>query len=538
MTKPRIIGALGAACVAVLLLLSVGARPDGPRAAQGPIAISTAAADEQAPAVAYNGTDRQFLVVWLTRVGEATAVYGQRVSADGQLLGGPFPIGADAATWPPARRPSVAWNSQGREYLVAWESLNGGGVIYGQRVARDGSLLEGRKELNTAGHLTEGLDVAYNPTRNEYLLIWSDRREPYEDYPDVWARRLSATGSPLADEFLVCPKAEGGPCDGQSQRIPTLAYNSSAQEYLAAWQEFRRGASGSLSIDIVGRRISGTGVPLGGRILINSPEDGTQTLPDVAYNPAANEYMVVWRDGRENASQRRIYAQRLAADGSKLGGNGAVSIVLADQRHPVVKPLASPVGYVVLWGDSRAYPPSDLYTANADLYSRLYFMTSGWQGEIVLGTDYGEDWPDLEYDTANGRFLVVWQDGRNDPDGAAPWLCDIFADFLYSGPTPTPTTTPTPSRTPTATPTTSVSPTPTATPTATASPTPSPTFTATPSPTPTETSTPTPMPSPTATATPTPTLTPTATPTPTATATPWEVRRRAFLPFVARRYGG
>jgi hypothetical protein len=515
MMKPKVASAWGATfAIAVLLLWSVLGGPDGPRAAQGPIAISTAAADEQAPAVAYNDADRQFLVIWLTRVGDgAAAVYGQRVAADGALLGDPFQIGAEAsATWPPIYRPRVAWNSQDREYLVAWESPNGGGVIYGQRVARDGSLIEGPKALRAAGYRTDGIDLAHNPHRNEYLLIWSDRREPYEDYPDVWARRLSATGSPLATEFLVCSKASSGPCDGQSQRIPTLAYNPRSQEYLAAWQEFRRSASGGLTIDIVGRRLSGAGEPLGGKIIVNSPEAGTQTLPDIAYNPTANEYMVVWRDGREHANQRRIYAQRLAADGSKVGDNLPVSTVLADQRHPAVKPLASPAGYAVLWGDSRAYPPADLYTSNADLYGRLYLIAGGWQGERVLGSDYAKDWPDLEYDDANGRFLVVWQDGRNDPDGAAPWLFDIFADFLYSGPTPTPT----------ATPTASASPTPTATP----SPSATPTLTATPTPT----FTPTPTPSPTATATPTPTL------TPTATATPWMVTRRSFLPLAMRRY--
>ncbi len=332
----------------------------------------------------------------------------------------------------------------------------------------------------------------------------------------MWARRLSATGSPLATEFLVCSKASSGPCDGQSQRIPTLAYNPRSQEYLAAWQEFRRSASGGLTIDIVGRRLSGAGEPLGGKIIVNSPEAGTQTLPDIAYNPTANEYMVVWRDGREHANQRRIYAQRLAADGSKVGDNLPVSTVLADQRRPAVKPLASPAGYAVLWGDSRAYPPADLYTSNADLYGRLYLIAGGWQGERVLGSDYAKDWPDLEYDDANGRFLVVWQDGRNDPDGAAPWLFDIFADFLYSGPTPTPT----------ATPTASASPTPTATPSPSATPTP----TATPTPSPTATATPPPTLTPTATATPTPTI------TPTATATPWMVTRRSFLPLAMRRY--
>ena len=546
--KQKCIALFSIALAAILLLpraaanrAQVNAAPVRRAAAPvvGPISVATTAADEQVPSVVYNSTSGQFLVVWLVRIDDSTsAVHGQRFSADGEPLGGNFPIGTGGVAFPPATRPRVAWNSQGNEYLVAWDSRDNGGTFHGQRVSPDGSLLGNRLDLIVTGAPNEGMDLAYNPTPNEYLIIWSDRREPDPDYPQVYARRLSTTGSPLASEFFVCPKANPGVCDGQSQRQPAVAYNPQSQEYLAVWQDFRRGSTGVLSIDIVGRRISVAGVPLGGKIVIVNPDAGTQTLPDVAANNVSNEYMVVWRDGREVSNQRRIYAQRISAGGSLLGVNVPVSAVLADQRHPAVAAQTVPGGYTVVWADSRNYPPSDLNTANADLISRVYVNNSGtWQSEVTLDSNFAKDWPEMAYDAARNRYLVVWQDGRNDPDGAANgWLYDIFADFIYPGPTPTPTTTPTSSRTPTFTPTLSVSPTPTVTPSPSATPT---TATATPTPPPTPTSSFTPMPTdtppPTPTPTPTPTATDTPTLTPTATATPWMLTRRAYLPLYARR---
>ncbi len=510
----------------------------------GPIPVAITAADEQVPSVAYNSTSGQFLVVWLVRIDDSTsAVHGQRFSADGEPLGGNFFIGAGGVAFPPATRPRVVWNSQDNEYLVAWDSRDNGGTFHGQRISPTGTPLGSRLDLIVTGAQNEGMDLAYNPTLNEYLIIWSDRREPDPDYPQVYARRLSNAGSPLASEFFVCAKADPAVCDGQSQRQPAMAYNPQAQEYLAVWQDFRRGSTGVLSIDIVGRRISATGVPLGGKIVVVNPDAGTQTLPDIVANNVSNEYMVVWRDGREVSNQRRIYAQRISASGSLLGNNVPVSAFLADQRHPAIAAHNAPAGYMVVWADSRNYPPSDLNTNNADLMSRIYVNSSGtWQSEVTINSNFAKDWPEMAYDAARNRYLVVWQDGRNDPDSAANgWLYDIFADFIYPGPTPTPTVTPTSSRTPTFTPTSSVSPTPTATPSPSATPTATatPTLTSTPTPslTPTPTASPTPTPTITSTPTATDTLTPTptATQTPTATVTPWMLTRRAYLPLYARR---
>lgn len=543
--KRRCVALLLTALAAVFFLLrvatdraQVNAAPVRRAAAPmvGPISVAITPADEQVPSVAYNSTSDQFLVVWLVRIDDST-VYGQRLSAEGEPLGSNFLIGMGGVAFPPATRPRVVWNSQSNEYLVAWDSRDNGGTFHGQRVSPDGSLLGSRLDLIVTGAPNEGMDLAYNPTLNEYLIIWSDRRDPDPDYPQVYARRLSTTGSPLASEFFACPKANPAVCDGQSQRQPAVAYNPQSQEYLAVWQDFRRGSNGVLSIDIVGRRISVAGVPLGSKIVLVNPDTGTQTLPDIAANNINNEYMVVWRDGREVSNQRRIYAQRVAAGGSLLGVNVPVSAILADQRHPAVAAQNVPRGYTVVWADSRNYPPSDLNTANADLISRVYVNNSGtWQSEVMLDSNFAKDWPEMAYDAARSRYLVVWQDGRNDPDGAANgWLYDIFADFIYPGPTPTPTATPTSSRTPTFTPTLSVSPTPTvtpspsATPTATATPTPTPTPTSSFTPTPTDTPTPTPTTTPTPTATDTPTL------TPTATATSWMLTRRAYLPLYARR---
>ena len=524
---------LGVLILAALLLSHIGGGTGAESAPHDVIPIAVVESSLQsAPVVAYNTTDEEYLVIWLDERDGAAKVYGQRVAANGSLLSGNFFIGGNAQDVPSSYQPRIVWNSTDNEYLVAWASPDGGGIFYGQRVSPDGALVGNRVTLAGGGYVTGGLDIAHNPTTNQHLVVWADFRSGADNsIPFVFARVLSNEGAAITGDISICQDFN---CGSLSQRRPSIAYNSASNEYLAVWQDF---ISNSTFIDIAGRRISAAGTPLASKIPI-ALASNAQTIPAVAYNPNLNQYLVVWRDGRTDDNRRQLWYQFLSAAGSPIGVNLAASLVLADQQHPAIEASTTSVGFSTVWADSRAYG-GDRFTANHDIYGRPYFSGTGWQAETIIESNNATDWPDLAYDPTRNRYLVVWQDSRNDANGEeGGWEeLDIYADFLLAGPEATPTVTatgdtPTPTETPTST--------PSATPTATASSTPTASSTATLTVTPTESATPTETMTPTATATmtATPTATPTATAsgtsTPTPTVTPTSTPTSP--PFVPRVY--
>ncbi|MBN2113674.1 MAG: hypothetical protein JW785_06040, partial [Acidimicrobiia bacterium] len=75
-----------------------------------------------------------------------------------------------------------------------------------------------------------------------------------------------------------------------------------------------------------------------------------------AWNPDADEYLVVWADHRNEAgSGSDIYGRRVAADGALVGEDFPISNTLTDEEEPAI--AATDSGYLVVWVDYRkAYP--------------------------------------------------------------------------------------------------------------------------------------------------------------------------------------
>ncbi|MCC7353737.1 MAG: hypothetical protein IT330_08270 [Anaerolineae bacterium] len=437
-----------------------------------PISVSVAAGNQVNPAVAFNTQGDEFLVIWAdNRNGATWDIYGQRLSAFAHLIGGNFLIASTPITTGQAAPfPRVAWNTTVNEYLVAWKSTEYSGVVKGQRLTPGGAPIGVQMFLSSPSmdplYIHQRIGLAYNPDDNEYLSTWADERFG----PRVYMRRSSSRGvGYIGSEVPVCPA-----CGGLSQRNPVVVYNDAAKEYFLVWQEFASG-----SIEVMGQRVSRAGAPQTSGIPVVTT-NGTQNLPDVSYNAATNEYVVVWRDGRVDANRREVWGRTFGANGTPVNNPKAMTTFLSDQRNPVVEwHGGDTVGYLVLWSDSRAYGGTNT-AMNSDLMAR-WLDPSGipYGFDLLVSRGYGADNPDLIYSAKWVRYLMVWQDGRGNVGGGPPWNYDIFAARYFTGRGPTDTPTPTPTGTATETPTSTLTPTPT--PTATLTPTPSATPTAVPS---------------------------------------------------------
>jgi hypothetical protein len=204
------------------------------------------------PAVAYNSTDNQYLVVWrgdddnAPLVDNEFEIFGQRLSATGGQLGAnDFQIsdmGPDGDTAFGAFRPAVAYNSPDNQYLVAWQGQDDAALleweIYGQRLSRLGAAL-GTNDLRISDIGPEGASayaayepaVAYNSTNNQYLVVWRGDDATDNEF-EIYGQRLGpAGGQQGTNDFRISDMGSNGNTY-YGAFTPAVAYNSTNSEYL------------------------------------------------------------------------------------------------------------------------------------------------------------------------------------------------------------------------------------------------------------------------------------------------------------------
>ncbi|MGI6455728.1 MAG: hypothetical protein ACOX5R_08940 [bacterium] len=149
---------------------------------------------EESPRVAYNPDDDQFLVIWDERIGYApggttqTDLFGQIISAAGQLVGEPIPI-----------------------------------------------------EFSTAYTLRQ--DVAYSPQSGRYLVVWKGEESGDWRHSDIYGRFINRDGTPDGEHFLIVDSGDDG-VEGENSeqyfdesKLPAVAFNSNTGTFLVVWEE-------------------------------------------------------------------------------------------------------------------------------------------------------------------------------------------------------------------------------------------------------------------------------------------------------------
>ena len=313
------------------------------------------------PMVAYNSVANEYLVVWYaddntgSLVDDEYEVFGQRVSASGAEMGpNDFRLsdmGPDGDPNYMGVLPVVAYNSTANEYLVVWwgEDNTGSLVddereVFGQRVNASGAevglndfrLSDMGPDGDPAYDTSSFPAVAYNSAANEYLVVWAgdDNTSPLVDGEfEIFGQRVNASGAEVGlNDFRLSDMGPDGDTAYDAQR-PALAYNSLNNEYLVVWQgEDNTGSLVLEEFEVFGQRVSasGTEVGLNDFRLSDMGPDGDPNYdifePEVAYNSADNEYLVVWQ-GHDNTGslvryEFEIFGQLVdAATGAEIGGD-------------------------------------------------------------------------------------------------------------------------------------------------------------------------------------------------------------------------
>jgi hypothetical protein len=284
--------------------------------------------------------------------------------------------------------PRAAYDSSGRP-LVVWQ-----GHVRGEPLAR-GRFLSG-PFLGTfvfANPRAYTPDVAYNASRNEFVLVWATR-----DRVQVAVIRHDGTTSPQ----------EVGAGDGSSR--PAISHNPANGEYLVAW------ATGSR---VVTRRLSPLGDPAG-----NSRRVGDGGEPDVVAGPSGG-YLVVWHKRSSDAWD--VFGQRITATNRETGANdfriSAHHNLLGETANhvPAVAWNPSRREALVVFSDRFEVFAQRLSSSGSRVGSNRPLSSMGPEGDARFTADR----PDVAF--GRGGYLVVWNGRDGDPD-----LIHIYGQHLSS----------------------------------------------------------------------------------------------------------
>lgn len=251
-------------------------------------------------AVAYNSVNDEFLVVWSQSHASDTEIYGQRINATtGALIGSSFRIsdmGPNGSTLYHATGPAVAYNSTNNEYLVLWAGddntpplVDNENEIFGQRInAATGTEL-GINDFRISNMGTDGSTAssafypkaAWNSTNNEYLVVWLgfDAGDT-----EVFGQRLTASdGLEVGAQLALSDTGGAGVTTRQVNGAGGIAYNAANNEYLVVWPA--DGTATNDEAEVFGQRVSATGTQSGAndfRISSMGPDGNTSFY---AYGP-------------------------------------------------------------------------------------------------------------------------------------------------------------------------------------------------------------------------------------------------------------
>jgi hypothetical protein len=223
--------------------------------------VCVAAGTESLAYVTYCPPRNEYLVTWLEyRNSNAGEVYGQRISAEGALLGGELVL-ASANLQIESQR--VVWNEQASEYLLVWGDTVGAGRVFGRRLDASATPLGGQFAITAPEWGAYWPALGYDRLTHEYLLSWTAEGATTDE--DVWAARLGADGLVRGAPFGVSVREE-------IQTRKDLAQDTQSGAFLLVWQDASSG-----TWDVYGQRWINPALP--------TPTSGPTSSPTPTLTP-------------------------------------------------------------------------------------------------------------------------------------------------------------------------------------------------------------------------------------------------------------
>lgn len=311
-------------------------------------AINTITADNQSqPSVAMSPSGA-FVVTWTsisTPTGPSSAnadIYARRFNASGVALDA-TEFQVNTFTTGTQESPHVAIDGAAN-FVVVWDSDAEDGSSYGiyaRRYSANGNALSGEIQVN---QITQ--DLQADPTiamdrAGNFVIGWNAGNSftgQDGSFYGIFARRYSASGAPLADEFQVNTYAS------DYQTLPVAAMDTDG-DFVIAWQSYGQDSDQG---GIYARRYDSSGIAQGNEFQINSTSAANQITPAIDID-ARGDFTIAWTSIGQDGSLGGVYTRSYDYLGNSMGAETLVNVTTAnDQSRPAVA-LNANGDAVVVW---------------------------------------------------------------------------------------------------------------------------------------------------------------------------------------------
>lgn len=463
------------------------------------------------PVVAYAQNLNRYLVIWLSARNAAAStdgldLYGLFLDTDGNVTGNPFRI-SDQNTVARNGPPTLA--SNGTEFIAAWTSRGQRCRIYVQRII-DNQNKPDQILVSAVGH-QHSPALIYQPTSQDYVLAYVDG----DDYlpPKLFGAATDDCGNQVAStsniKTAVFTTTSNTPQPQQILSVtaeqkgafrPAIAYSSSLQEYLIAWEDRRQAGGNNFRFDLYTQTLSNTTTISNSNALtltgINSAlatgsdytnlDNSATWTPRPVISAGLNQFLISWfqRTTTSNGAQWAVMGQ--------LNPNqGTPSFPIFAITYANGHPGDAPTGYLAATytgatGDYLVGVTTHLETFTG-YFSAAQIQRVTATGQLLSLAGMPQDTPSIGEAidlSSDSQLSLAMTDTSNQPTGESRTLFlygkhapgQPAQDFNIWGaqlrvatatPTATPTTTTTPTGvvpatvTPTGTPLPTITPTPT-----------------------------------------------------------------------------
>ncbi|MCD4750960.1 MAG: HEAT repeat domain-containing protein [Thermoanaerobaculales bacterium] len=371
---------------------------------------------DRSPDVAIDGAGNA-VVVWSSQIPrgaqQLNGIRLRRIDRNGTALGNEYRI--DRLPGFLARSPAVDLTPDEKTFVVVWEGGSEGERsrrrIWARIFGADGQPVgpEIRIDQQPLTHELFGLPPEFYggprvsmASSGEFVVVWRSEGQKSCDRFNISARRFSADGKALCDEFLVNEDASW------SQLNPDVDHDSTGR-FVVVWQDGRWIGTTEERSRIRGRIFNRAGEAFGPEFVLSRDARGAAAVPALAV-AADGTFVCVWKARAGIDPGVRLQARSFDSDGGPLGTRVEIEPTSTGIDHPGIV-LVDDRDFMIFWTDQDFDKPggthirAQTFTKTGQIKSDSFFLSPQ--------TCDDRSRPALAV-AANGVTIAVWQISRSD----------------------------------------------------------------------------------------------------------------------------
>jgi len=191
--------------------------------------------------------------------------------------------------------------------------------------------------------------LAVDPWSSDILITWVEERETGN--PNIWTRRLDASGQPRAPEFQVDLDDNG---NGEAQSAQPLAHGDGG--FSIVWTNFIPASPTGPRVDVRAQRFDALGTRLGPDTLIT--DEGADTNPAAAVLDAHGNVLVLWPGPDQHSPDSAVFGRLFDPSWQPLTDPFQINARFhGNQTQPAVA-TDSQGHFVALWAGTEGETPA------------------------------------------------------------------------------------------------------------------------------------------------------------------------------------